>query len=175
MNSNYGYANFAKKSSRTSGGTSRRSGGNEAPNSKRPGRTGNTPAAKVTTNGPDIVAPAKRPANQGAGAYSSKNPNMWRGENASKALSPANGPQPFYGPQQKKGWLGNTKDAVEGKAQYYGAKAKNTLAKAGRFIGNNKVGVGLAAAGALGAGIGATALMRKMRSDKGKKRGKYSK
>jgi hypothetical protein len=172
LNSNYGYANFAK-GSRTSGGTSRRSGGNEAANSKRPGRTGNTPAAKVTTNGPDIVAPAKRPANQGAGAYSSKNPNMWRGENASKALSPANGPQPFYGPQQKKGKLGNLKDAVEGKAQYYGAKGKNMLAKAGKFISNNKVGVGLAAAGALGA-AGAGLAIRKMRSDKGKKRGNYN-
>lgn len=87
----------------------------------------------------------------------------------------AYGPQPLVGPQQKKGGFGNAMDSARGKGQYYGAKAKNTLAKAGRFIGKNKVGVGLAAAGALGAGIGATALMRKMRSDKGKKRGQYSK
>lgn len=47
------------------------------------------------------------------------------------------------------------------------------LKKAGKFIKNNKVGVGLAAAGALGAaGYG---VYRKMRSDKGKKRGQYSK
>lgn len=47
------------------------------------------------------------------------------------------------------------------------------LKKAGKFIKNNKVGVGLAAAGALGAaGYG---ISRKMRSDKGKKRGQYSK
>lgn len=49
------------------------------------------------------------------------------------------------------------------------------LREAGQFIMKNKVGTGLAAAGALGAGIGATALIRKMRSDKGKKRGQYSK
>lgn len=85
----------------------------------------------------------------------------------------AYGPQPFIGPQQKKGGFGKAKDAVEGKAQYLGAKAKNTLAKAGSFIKKNKVGVGLAAAGALGAaGVG---IARKMRADKGKKRGQYSK
>lgn len=84
----------------------------------------------------------------------------------------AYGPQPLIGPQQKKGWLENTKDAVAGKGQYYGAKGKNMLAKAGRFIANNKVGVGLAGAGALGAvGYG---VYRKMRSDKGKKRGNYN-
>lgn len=46
------------------------------------------------------------------------------------------------------------------------------LKKAGRFVKGNKVGVGLAAAGALGAvGYG---VYRKMRSDKGKKRGNYN-
>ena len=51
------------------------------------------------------------------------------------------------------------------------------LKKAGKFIKNNKVGVGLAAAGALGA-VGSAVgygVYRKMRSDKGKKRGQYSK
>lgn len=46
------------------------------------------------------------------------------------------------------------------------------LKKAGRFAMKNKVGVGLAGAGALGAvGYG---VYRKMRSDKGKKRGSYN-
>lgn len=76
------------------------------------------------------------------------------------------GPQPLVGPQQKKGFFGKTKDAAAGKAQYLGAKTKNTLAKAGKFIKNNKVGVGLAAAGALGAAGGAIAL--KMRNKKKK-------
>lgn len=76
------------------------------------------------------------------------------------------GPQPLVGPQQKKGFFGKTKDAAAGKAQYLGAKTKNTLAKAGSFIAKNKVGAGLAAAGALGAGIGATALARKMKNKK---------
>lgn len=87
----------------------------------------------------------------------------------------AYGPQPMIGPQQKKGGFGKAKDAIEGKAQYYGAKAKNTLAKAGNFVKNNKVGVGLAAAGALGAAGAGLAIARKMRSDKGRKRGQYSK
>lgn len=82
------------------------------------------------------------------------------------------GPQPMQGPQQKKGKIGqgltSAKNAAAGKAQYLGAKTKNTLAKAGSFIAKNKVGVGLAAAGALGAGIGATALARKMRNKKKK-------
>jgi len=83
------------------------------------------------------------------------------------------GPQPLVGPQQKKGFFGKAKDAAAGKRQYYGAKAKNSLSSAGKFIAKNKVGVGLAAAGALGAA--GVAMARKMRSDKGKKRGQYSK
>lgn len=159
LNSNYGYANFAKKSSRTSGGTSRRPGRNEAPNAKRPGRTGNTPAPKVVTKNTADIVPSTL--------------NSRKGYNASSALTPAYGPQPLYGPQQKKGFLGSAKDTIEGKAQYYGAKGKNMLAKAGKFISKNKVGVGLAAAGALGA-AGAGLALRKMRSDKGKKRGNYN-
>jgi hypothetical protein len=145
MNSKYskGYANFAKK-------------GNQ---SRSPGRKGQSGAPTPSTT------PFEAPKSQAA----AKNP---RGGNASSALTPAYGPQPLYGPQQKKGKLGNAKDAVAGKAQYYGAKAKNTLAKAGKFISKNKVGVGLAAAGALGAA--GVAMARKMRSDKGRKRGNYS-
>lgn len=52
-------------------------------------------------------------------------------------------------------------------------KGTVALKNAGRFIKKNKIGLGLAAAGALGAvGYGA---YRKMRSDKGRKRGQYSK
>lgn len=51
-------------------------------------------------------------------------------------------------------------------------KGVKLLRKAGKFVKNNKVGVGLAGAGALGAvGYG---VYRKMRSDKGKKRGSYN-
>lgn len=50
-------------------------------------------------------------------------------------------------------------------------RGRVALKQAGKFVKNNKVGVGLAAAGALGAvGYG---VYRKMRSDKGKKRGNY--
>lgn len=139
LNSDYskGYANFAKKTS-------------SAPTKKRSSSAPmqSYPAAKETAV---------------ASKSSGKNP---RGGNASSAMTPAYGPQPLYGPQQKKGKLGKAKDAVAGKAQYLGAKTKNTLAKAGSFIAKNKVGAGLAAAGALGAGIGATALARKMRNKK---------
>ena len=152
LNSNYGYASFAKGTSRraapnqpfnsqqqsvTSGGTSRRTGGKEAP------------TAKTSTRGPlgkSVMGTEKR-----------------------ALVDDAIGPKPFIGPQQKRSKLKNVKDAFENKAQGYGAKGKNMLAKAGKFIKNNKVGVGLAAAGTLGAvGYGA---YRKMRSDKGKKRG----
>ena len=139
MNSDYGkgYANFAKATSRraapnkppssvqqsvTSGGTSRRTGGNELP------------TAKQSTRGPL--------------------------------------PKSTMGLEKRASVNNNT---LKSKAQSFGVKAKSTLAKAGSFIAKNKVGVGLAAAGALGAGIGATALARKMRSDKGRKRGQYSK
>ena len=58
---------------------------------------------------------------------------------------------------------------VRKKATKTGVALKN----AGRFIKKNKVGLGLAGAGALGAvGYG---IYRKMRSDKGRKRGQYSK
>lgn len=50
-------------------------------------------------------------------------------------------------------------------------KGVSLLKKAGRFVMKNKVGVGLGAAGALGA---AGLAIRKMRSDKGKKRGNYN-
>ena len=50
-------------------------------------------------------------------------------------------------------------------------RGRVALKQAGRFVKNNKVATGLAAAGALGAvGYG---VYRKMRSDKGKKRGNY--
>lgn len=50
-------------------------------------------------------------------------------------------------------------------------RGRVALKQAGKFVKKNKVGVGLAAAGALGAvGYG---VYRKMRSDKGKKRGNY--
>ena len=155
MNSNYGYANFAKKANQ----------------SRSPGRKGQQPRSASPSTQPYVAAkPQSAPS---ASTSSGQRINMQRGYNASDALNPAYGPQPLVGPQQQKGVFGKTKDAVAGKAQYYGAKAKNTLAKAGRFIKNNKVGVGLAAAGALGAaGYG---IARKMRSDKGKKRGQYSK
>lgn len=151
LNSDYsrGYANFAK-------GTSRR----QASNNVTPKRSSSAPMAPITPAQEITKSPKSVKGNP-------------RGTNASSAITPAYGPQPLYGPQQKKGKLGNAKDAIEGKAQYYGAKAKNTLAKAGRFISNNKVGVGLATAGALGAA--GVAIARKMRSDKGRKRGQYSK
>jgi len=109
----------------------------------------------------------KKAAAENANSAAVRERSMSRqGRVASSASPTSSGPQPFIGPQQKKGKLGKAKDAVAGKAQYYGAKAKNTLAKAGSFIAKNKVGVGLAAAGALGAGIGATALARRNKKKK---------
>lgn len=136
LNSNYGYANFAKGAM-----------GQNAPSNSRANPT---------------------PKKLGKG-YSSKNPAMGRGDFAPSVFANETGPQPMYGPKQAESKLGNAKNAIESKAQGYGAKGKNMLARAGKFVKNNKVGVGLAAAGALGAvGYGA---YRKMRSDKGKKRG----
>lgn len=144
LNSDYskGYANFAK-------GTSRR----QASNNITPKRSSSAPMAPTTPAKDAVKSPASVKGNR-------------RGANASSAMTPAYGPQPLYGPQQKKGKLGNAVDSARGKAQYLGAKTKNTLKKAGSFIAKNKVGVGLAAAGALGAAGGAIAL--KMRNKKKK-------
>jgi hypothetical protein len=182
MNSDYGYADFARgKSTRRSGtaGASPRNSTDPNVTKSSGGTAPSKPAAKNSgkrmgayNNSGDVVKPVK--AVPDATTSSGQRINRNRGANASSALSPTYGPQPMFGPQQKKGKLGNLKDAVEGKAQYYGAKGKNALAKVGRFAMKNKVGTGLAAAGALGAvGLG-IAGVRKMRADKGKKRGSYS-
>lgn len=115
----------------------------------------------------------KGPGKLGNG-FSSKNPAMGRGDFAPSAFANEVGPQPLYGPAQKKGRVANARDAMAAKRQSLSAKSSNMLKKAGKFVKGNKLGVGLGAAGALGAvGLG-IAGVRKMRADKGKKRGSYS-
>lgn len=73
----------------------------------------------------------------------------------------ANGKKGISNPGRAK--LNQLKDSAK--------KRKSILGKAVKFIGKNKLGIGLAGAAALG-GIG-YGIARKMRSDKGKKRGFY--
>jgi hypothetical protein len=168
MNSDYGYANFASK---------------RASDARAANRAKNvTTVTLVEPGGKLAVIPKSSKQQTKAQSKALKNtfapPTVREPGMARNARSTAAGAK--QGVRDATGWAGrrgirsNIAGAKQGMRDgaYAGGQA---LKQAGRFIGRNKVGVGLAAAGALGAGIGATVLARKMRSDKGKKRGSYSK
>lgn len=167
MNSNYGYANFAKGKSYDSPFGKSKKVTNEIVSARsRKAPTYDSPFGKGTpeTQSKALANTLAKPE--------LREPGVIRNAK-STAAGVSQGTRDVLGTQGKTGV--KVKSTIAGLQQsgrdavYAGGQ---TLKKAGRFIKNNKVGVGLAAAGALGAaGYG---IIRKMRSDKGKKRGKYS-
>ena len=155
MNSNYGYADFKKRTTLDT-------------------KTGNI-TSKDITNSKDVVPAFGKPKNRSKALANTfakpelREPGIARSAR-STAAGASQGSRELFKTQGRNG--------VKAKSTIAGLKqsGRNTvyaggqmLKNAGKFAKNNKVGVGLAAAGALGAvGYGA---YRKMRSDKGKKRG----
>ena len=154
MNSNYGYADFKKRITLDT-------------------RTGNITSREITRS-KDVVPAFGKPKSRKALAGTFAPPQIREpgmGRNArSTAAGASQGSRNLFKTQGRNGV--KAKSTVAGLKQsgrdaaYAGGQM---LKKAGRFAKNNKVGVGLAAAGALG-GVG-YGVYRKMRSDKGKKRG----
>jgi hypothetical protein len=151
MNSNYSYADFA--------GGRNRSGRNTKQVVSQVDDAFDIPVGKPSTKAkypaPSSTIPMKPPS---AESLKTLENDMKRGE--SRSSTP---------PASKR--IRAREGANSSKLFRRGRVA---LKQAGRFAMRNKVGTGLAAAGALGAvGLG-IAGVRKMRADKGKKRGSYS-
>ena len=175
MNSNYGYADFAGR-----GKTTRRSGSAGSTNSGVPKNSGSapskfTPNKQIQVNSKDVVPSVNKPKNQSkvlANTFAKpelREPGIARSARSS-AAGASQGSRNLFGTQGKNGVKAKSTIAgLQQKGRDVAYSGGQMLKNAGKFAKNNKVGVGLAAAGALGAvGYGA---YRKMRSDKGKKRG----
>lgn len=164
MNSDYGYANFKKGKTYISpygqgGGAGGAAGGATTPISTARSKKTKTYMSPYGQGTPKAKALKGTPA-----APTLREPGIARNAR-STAAGAKQGARDLTGWAGKRGIRSNIAGAKQGArdAAYAGTQ---TLKKAGRFVMKNKVGVGLAAAGALGAAGGAIAL--KMRNKKKK-------